>query len=292
MSLARESSNTAASPSTCPPGGICDSREFQCYGLPYGGLGFASHILTLYTIIALAHNRRPLLPFKPLKQSRRWLTWNSGTVLLSLIGTAITTSVTIVHCNQKHEWEFAAIAGWQLCISITQALIALYTTIANYRYIRDEWDERTVATGVEVKGHKRSHHFWFLVVYIPGFIAGLAGLIALFTHPAGDVVSRLKNVRNGVAILTCMLIPGLIFVFFVVYKLWQSIVPWEDGSSRMRRTLLSFLLALSLLGPITADWTLAALAEDWAGYNRKLSAALKAAVWLYFVCKRLPMLSV
>jgi hypothetical protein len=213
-----------------------------------------------------------------------------GFLSLKFLGEA--TSVTMVHCNRKHAWEFAAIAGWQLCIFITQALIALYTTIANYRHITNEWDDRTVVTGVAIKGHKRSHHFWFLVVYIPGFIAGLTGLIALFTHPAGNVVSRPKNVRNSVAILTCMLIPGLIFVFFVLYKLWESIVPWEDGSSRARRTFLSSLLALSLLGPVTADWMLAALAEDWAGYNRELSAALKAAVWLYFVCKRPPMFSV
>ena len=36
--------------------------EITCYTLPYGGLGFASHILTYYTLFMLFSGRQPLRP--------------------------------------------------------------------------------------------------------------------------------------------------------------------------------------------------------------------------------------
>src|SRR5208282_5195160 len=43
--------------------------EIQCYCLPYGGLGFASHILTYYAIAILTTLHSPWRPWRRIKHS-------------------------------------------------------------------------------------------------------------------------------------------------------------------------------------------------------------------------------
>ena len=44
--------------------------EIGCYALPYGGLGFTSHVLTYLTVFCLSHGRTPLMPWRPLDGER------------------------------------------------------------------------------------------------------------------------------------------------------------------------------------------------------------------------------
>ncbi|KAH8587159.1 hypothetical protein B0O99DRAFT_492288, partial [Bisporella sp. PMI_857] len=63
----------------------------HCYALPYGGLGFGSHVLTYYCIFVNAYGRRPLVPWK--RQEYQKLDFLIG--FLQLIGTTISGALTI-----------------------------------------------------------------------------------------------------------------------------------------------------------------------------------------------------
>jgi hypothetical protein len=61
-----------------PEKGSTIQGEMQCYSLPYGGLGFASHILTYYTVGLIWAGKRPLKPWKDLD----WAKWDVMRALL------------------------------------------------------------------------------------------------------------------------------------------------------------------------------------------------------------------
>src|SRR5271170_7335137 len=76
--------------------------EMQCYSLPYGGLGFASHIITYYTLICLWNRRRPRMPWKTLSSS----SWKFNIFLgvVELIVSVGIAAFTIIRCRNR--WEF------------------------------------------------------------------------------------------------------------------------------------------------------------------------------------------
>lgn len=91
--------------------------EIICYTLPYGGLGFASHILTYYTVGILAAGRQPLMPWRKLKHAF-WdhiVSWGG-----LVIGTAFAV-FTIVRCRQR--WQFMLIAIWKTTMAMTLGFI-------------------------------------------------------------------------------------------------------------------------------------------------------------------------
>jgi hypothetical protein len=68
----------------------------QLYNLPYGAIGFVSHIITLYTLICLWHCRRPLNPWKPLG-NHSWLRRIIG--MLTSVASITFAAFTIVWCS-------------------------------------------------------------------------------------------------------------------------------------------------------------------------------------------------
>ena len=92
----------------------------ECYGLPYGGLGFASHILTYYTIIALAFARSPLRPWKKLTHSRLDL-WLS---MIGLMGSTSVAVFTLVRC--RNDWRLLVIGIWKLGMSFFSAIVGVH----------------------------------------------------------------------------------------------------------------------------------------------------------------------
>ena len=41
--------------------------QITCYALPYGGIGFLSHVLTYYSIVCIGIGVRPIMPGRPIK---------------------------------------------------------------------------------------------------------------------------------------------------------------------------------------------------------------------------------
>lgn len=69
------------------------NNKIKCYALPYGGFGFASHILTYYAMTMICCGRRPLAPWTRLRGPRKW---NLSLAIIKLIFTIIPSVVTMV----------------------------------------------------------------------------------------------------------------------------------------------------------------------------------------------------
>lgn len=108
------------------------AEETHCYALPYGGTGFATHILTFYTIIILWYVRRPLVPWRTLgefedgKASLRTFRPQAGFV--KILFTKIPAIVTMTKC--RHAWYETASSS--LFLSASLNLIA-YSDIQGVR---------------------------------------------------------------------------------------------------------------------------------------------------------------
>jgi hypothetical protein len=101
--------------------------ELMCYGLPYGGIGFASHILTYWTVAWLCVGKRSLRPNKPLTHS--WID-----MLLSIASLIITVPVsvfTIIRCIGR--WQFVLLAIWKMSMSLTLAAVGTHRSVWLFR---------------------------------------------------------------------------------------------------------------------------------------------------------------
>jgi hypothetical protein len=257
---------------------------FSCYGLPYGGFGFASHVLTTYTIIILAFDRRPLLPFRRLRHRKFDMLLLAG----QLIGTLITTIYTMVKCRGL--WELAAIAAWQLSICLAQTCASMVSN---------------ATTWFEIE-HRPWNHWWLLALYVPGFCVGIVGLIGTFDHlltgPHINLIVFwlplvLVSLVAGVSVAICCppwsrrrfgtapdpeeypedCIEGIFhFRWFKRHPEWLYRLP------------AGVCLVFSLLAPFAADWVLGSLLNNLAGIGYGKLAKVS---YTYFVAKRLLMLS-
>ena len=120
-------------------------EELRCYGLPYGGLGFASHILTYYTLACLWHYRKPLWPLRRLiyiihtaltgllcnrspeicpSKELEYREFNYATAGISLISTVALSIFTMVKC--ANSWQLVAIASSKLLLSFVSGVTALH----------------------------------------------------------------------------------------------------------------------------------------------------------------------
>ena len=87
--------------------------EMKCYSIPYGSLGFVSHLLTMWTFWMLAVGKRPYWPWRPLSHG---LT----DVFLALTGLLLSVAVaafTMYRC--KNGWSFVLLGFWKLILSFT-----------------------------------------------------------------------------------------------------------------------------------------------------------------------------
>lgn len=92
----------------------------QCYSLPYGIMGFLSHLLSYYTIICLITARRPLQPWRHITHGRLDLL----EAILSMLGTTTCSILTLVRC--RGEWPFILVAVWKAVFSLTQTLVTFH----------------------------------------------------------------------------------------------------------------------------------------------------------------------
>ena len=99
------------------------AKEIECYSLPYGGLGFASHVLTYYTIVCLWYGRKPMMPSQPVKYS--WFD-----LILGVVGLCVSTAmsiVTIARC--RNTWQLLVIAVWKLSMSLLNGITAIHVAV-------------------------------------------------------------------------------------------------------------------------------------------------------------------
>ncbi len=225
-------------------------EEIQCYSLPYGAIGFLSHILTYYTIGVLSAQRHPWAPWKRNKRNGLdiWL------ALIGLVGTIIISALTMVRCRSR--WQFIAIAAWKLDLSVTFGCLSLHA--ACIIPSRDKYKYMGVANQIEGRSDSEKILFW-LLLYIPGVSAGMAGLLSL--------VAKTINTNHDVMIITAVF-GSVTLAMAVVVGL--------------------FVCCFGVLGAFYSDWILAAIAKNMTGTPTTDNAVF---YWVYFVAKRLPFFS-
>jgi hypothetical protein len=96
--------------------------QMNCYSLPYGGIGFASHILTYITLLALWHGIS-VVTWKRLNWSR----FDLSIAILTIVGSIALTIITIIRCRSR--WQFMVIAIWKALLSTCLGFTALTETI-------------------------------------------------------------------------------------------------------------------------------------------------------------------
>ncbi|KAF8653577.1 hypothetical protein AX16_003887 [Volvariella volvacea WC 439] len=156
-----------------PERGYDLKSEIQCYSLPYGVLGFVSHILTYWTILWLCLGRKPFWPRWKVSYGLWGLIWSGAGLGLST-GMAIKT---IMNC--RNTWQLLAIAVWKLFMSLLNGITAVHVALVvmlGRRAEEEWWDIR----------EKLKNAAWWVALYIPGMIAGMAGLMSLVVQNWSD----------------------------------------------------------------------------------------------------------
>lgn len=280
-----------------PSPGQTLAGEIKCYNLPYGGIGFLSHILTYYTVTMLLLGRTPLLPSPgEVIKNGGFDCFLSG---LGMVGSVVVAGFNISAC--RFRWQFVCIGVWKLVLSFTLCVISFHQSVYCVLFLGDyspdaqqhELQNDTLAVG-------------WLCAYITGTVVGMVGLLSLVAQLFHEQVSI--RVVTGV-FASLALFPFIVStasaLIFVLIRLWFYIryfVHVDDTIGnyewKFRRnlglleiTLVSLTTTPFLFGLLCAfycDWILAAIAGNWAGLP---SSDIAVLYWIYFAAKRLPMLS-
>lgn len=142
-----------------PEKGDTLADEIKCYGLPYGGVGNASHILTYWTLGCLFFYRRPWMPWSKLHAGKIDLALG----IIQLLASGAVASFTIIRCQSR--WQFVLLAVGRLQNSLTLGYCAIHTSL---KIIHDKSET-----------HKRLSALPYMIHFaaLPGLV-GLASLIA------------------------------------------------------------------------------------------------------------------
>ena len=131
--------------------------------------------------------------------------------------------------------------------------------------------------------------FW-LFLYIPGVVAGLAGLFSL----VGQTIMTNKDVKIITAVfggvtLALAAVTGLVVCCALISDSKSSASHLFESMFASGISAVGISVGLfAILGAFYSDWILAAIAENLSGAPSSDNAAL---YWSYFVAKRLPFFS-
>ncbi|TFK72842.1 hypothetical protein BDN72DRAFT_815575 [Pluteus cervinus] len=227
-------------------------QEIACYSLPYGALGFVSHVLTYYTMFCLWFGRKPLWPFRPVSYTRIDIVLG----VVSLIVSTTMAIITLVRCRRS--WQLLTIGVWKLTISLVNSCTSI-----------------TVAHIVAGGGTKTRDTAYWLLLYIPGMISGMTGLISLVSHHW--YIPAFKYLSYALA--------GVLGVIFTGSRMYFDDKPREVIVST---TTFSFV-AFMFLAAFYSDWALGLMTGNLVGTPSKDASAF---YWTYWVAKRLTMFSI
>jgi hypothetical protein len=290
-----------------PQKGTTLAQEMECYSLPFGALGFASHIFTYYTIIVLAMGRCPLRPWKLLACS--W--FDMCLSFIGLVGGSAIAVFTLVRC--RDHWQLFVIAIWKLSMSVFNGVVGFHIATIVRRFSKEQrsqdglsaylrlrrWDDDRMASGKSTSGEGEVVRpatervlIWGVLCKFssdsfemqepnddltktdfPGMFAGFIGLISLIIrnwddHPALHII---------------------VFVFSGVFgfTLVISTVTFFFGEGSVLSFPITPLMFI-MLSALFCDWSLGAMTDNLLGTPSGDSAGL---YWSYFIFKRFTMFS-
>ncbi|KAE9373167.1 hypothetical protein N431DRAFT_438524 [Stipitochalara longipes BDJ] len=272
------------------------AEELQCYGLPYGGIGFASHILTYYTIIMLSYQRSPWMPWK--RNHHKWVDITLS--IFGLVATIILTVLTILRCRNR--WQFVVMATWKLILSITFGILSFHAATMVRPREKHQYSGlghlESTANAIEKKEYTKV--LWWLLLYVPGVVAGLAGLLSLVFKEIGHNadVKIITEVFGAVIAFPAglMLIIGIIVLFSQCCGSREKAEVNNSSMENLGRStvVISIMVCLvaagatSVLAALYSDWILGAIAGNLVGLP---SGDIAPLYWGYILAKRLPFFS-
>ena len=253
--------------SALPQPGSTLKDQMQCYALPFGGIGFASHLLSYYTLFMLLAARSPW----SFRKNKHWRT----DVLLGVVGLVLTTAssiFTIIRC--RGTWQFIVLAVSKMGLSVNLGLVSIHTALNLRRgvYEMHPWDPKNYKS-IALSGPAS-----WCVLYLAACMGGCVGIF--------DLVHRtwhlpvVKGLTAGfIGFISLLYILG--FIYILNHKKWDRT---EDDALPGMTLLCVGYLSIALY----SDWILAAIADNFAGVPDGNNAAL---YWTYFAAKRLTMAS-
>jgi hypothetical protein len=295
-------------------------REIACYSLPYGGVGFASHMLTYYTILMLFLGRRPLNPLRMLKHPERGLILS----VLQLIITTVLSSIAIHRC--QNEWPYAILGVWMLLISITVSILIMsspYVSQHNEQRARmaqqglgDEMHERPssqhpLRERMDMSSHDAQDKEQFynpdkvatrgnrgrlvnVLIAFVWFLGSAAGATAIF-----GIITRLRDpsiMNEKGPFQTVNAILGLLcfLPFYVFICQWTNCIAFcipKNWRLKFVTMIKWQLICVSLFALIWMDWMLGLLTGNLAGTPHDLPGAAQVVYYGWLIAKRLGLLS-
>lgn len=220
-----------------PPGNGTFNDNIRCYSLPFGVLGFVSHLISYWNVFWLLKYQRPLWPFEEVGHKEI----DFVTLFLSLCGTVIPSIITSLGCHS--DWRFILIAIWKLFFSICVSIIGLHT----------------VREADKPPAHRKSFSSsksWAPSLYTIGVLVGLTGLISV-------VKEDWNPVTKPMVVICC--------VFWGVAALLVSmILPFllcggKDHDRWAWRFIKFIFLIIVFFTAIWSDWILAAISVKHGG---------------------------
>jgi len=271
----------------------------KCYGLPYGGIGFLSHILTYCTIFSLNLACSPLKLISKLcccsggtELNRPWIDFTLA--LISLVLTVASSALSMVRC--RDQWPLVLIATWKMLLSLSLGFTAVHRAL-DVRRVNQGPDTVTRKhlfrpnETVEQSRTPRARPACWILLYAAGIIIGLVGLIAIVTQ-TWHTHTKAMLVIN--VVFGAFTIPTGIFGGVVGFVAGGGAVhPFIGCTIGLFGATVGCLSAIGVLAALYSDWILAAIEVQKGGNWTGLPAVnARWLYWTYFVAKRLPTFSV
>jgi len=258
-----------------PQKGGTIAEEIKCYGLPYGAVGFVSHILTYWTILWLSVGRKPYMP---------WSRLSTGRLDLCLSFTQITITVglasfTIVRCRSR--WQFVLLAVWKLTMSATVGFWGIWASLKVIKNKGIAYNPVKKAEGTNQEDGPKpysvfGYNFLTLIIYFLSMTVGLVGTISLV----------IENIHQRQVWIITAVFASLV-IFFGLSALLIGLCGEISCFGAAATSIFGVIPSLMLvLGAFYCDWILAALAGNLVGVPSGDTAIL---YWTYFGAKRIPL---
>ncbi|CCD52250.1 hypothetical protein BofuT4_P080450.1 [Botrytis cinerea T4] len=201
----------------------------------------------------LCSNKRPGMPWAEREEES---TWNKVLAVAHLLMTLPPAIRTMVSCS--HAWQFESIAAMKLALSLSSGFIAIFPSP------------------------------WWLLLYLPGVIAGTAGTISLASTNFTNTMLIVTAVFGGVSLACCIV--SIVIACFLL---------GSEKGDRFDSGLLGFMGFYTasipvcvVFGALYSDWVLAIAAKNLTGYPTDESSLVQALWFLYMIGKRLSLLTI
>lgn len=250
-------------------------EDIQCYALPYGTIGFVSHLITWYTVFILLGFRMPLNPLNKLRHT----TFNICLAVISAIGTFSISILNIARCRQR--WDLVLILVGKLVLTSTWGFATILAIIRHPRAIIWSNDPEVVY-----------ENFGTLAAgFIISSIGGVFSLVGVIAIAKEGIMSENSQVKVISGVFGAFI--GTILAVMALSVLVLPILPHDTagayaGMLLLPCMILSGTLLIPALATLFSDWILGALARDIAG----IATETKTLYWLYFAFSKFMLLSI